>query len=93
MKKPQSNLLETSRAESDSRDFESLFAEYWAYVYRILHRLVGSGIFKAGKGYGWVNINWFSAHHLLDDLHEFHYAAALMIVLKQLCKRMMDELL
>lgn len=41
MKKPQSNLLETSRAGSDSQDFESLFGEYWAYVYRILHRLVG----------------------------------------------------
>jgi RNA polymerase sigma factor (sigma-70 family) len=41
MKKPQSNLLETSRAGSDSQEFESLFGEYWAYVYRILKRLVG----------------------------------------------------
>jgi RNA polymerase sigma factor (sigma-70 family) len=41
MKKRQPNLLETSRTESDSREFESLFGEYWAYVYRILHRLVG----------------------------------------------------
>jgi RNA polymerase sigma factor (sigma-70 family) len=39
--KKQSNLLETAKAESDSRDFETQFAEYWAYVYRILHRLVG----------------------------------------------------
>jgi RNA polymerase sigma factor (sigma-70 family) len=41
MKKRNSKLLETSQAESDSQDFESLFGEYWAYVYRILKRLVG----------------------------------------------------
>jgi RNA polymerase sigma-70 factor (ECF subfamily) len=41
MKKRESKLLETSQAESDLQEFESLFREYWAYVYRILHRLVG----------------------------------------------------
>jgi len=41
MKKHESKLLEASQAESDSQEFESLFREYWAYVYRILHRLVG----------------------------------------------------
>ena len=41
MKKNESKLLETSQAESDSQEFESLFGEYWAYVYRILKRLVG----------------------------------------------------
>jgi RNA polymerase sigma factor (sigma-70 family) len=41
MKKRQSNLLETSQAGSDLQEFESLFGEYWAYVYRILKRLVG----------------------------------------------------
>ena len=41
MKKHKSDLLETAEAESDSQEFESLFREYWAYVYRILNRLVG----------------------------------------------------
>jgi len=41
MKKRESDLFETPAAESDSQEFESLFREYWAYVYRILHRLVG----------------------------------------------------
>ncbi len=41
MKKRESKLLEISQAESDSQEFESLFSEYWAYVYRILYRLVG----------------------------------------------------
>jgi RNA polymerase sigma factor (sigma-70 family) len=41
MKKRESKLLETSQTESDSQEFESLFKEYWAYVYRILQRLVG----------------------------------------------------
>src|SRR5512133_3968221 len=41
MKKQEAKLLETSQAESDSQEFESLFREYWAYVYRILQRLVG----------------------------------------------------
>lgn len=41
MKKRESKLLETSQAESDSREFESIFSEYWAYVYRILKKLVG----------------------------------------------------
>lgn len=41
MKKRESKLLETSQAESDSQEFESQFKEYWAYVYRILIRLVG----------------------------------------------------
>ena len=41
MKKRRSDLLEVSEAESDSQEFESLFKEYWAYVYRILNRLVG----------------------------------------------------
>ncbi len=41
MKKRRSDLLESAGAESDSQEFESLFREYWAYVYRILQRLVG----------------------------------------------------
>ena len=41
MKKRKTELLKTSEAESDSREFESVFREYWAYVYRILKRLVG----------------------------------------------------
>ena len=41
MKKRESKLLETSQAGSNSQEFESLFREYWAYVYRILKRLVG----------------------------------------------------
>jgi RNA polymerase sigma factor (sigma-70 family) len=41
MKKQESKLLETSQAGADSQEFESLFREYWAYVYRILKRLVG----------------------------------------------------
>ena len=41
MKNRKTELLEVSKAESDSQKFESLFREYWAYVYRILHRLVG----------------------------------------------------
>ena len=40
MKKRRSDLLESAGAESDSQEFESLFREYWAYVYRILNRLV-----------------------------------------------------
>jgi RNA polymerase sigma factor (sigma-70 family) len=41
MKKRDAKLIETSQAGSDSQEFESLFREYWAYVYRILKRLVG----------------------------------------------------
>lgn len=41
MKKRDAKLIEISQAESDSQEFESLFREYWAYVYRILKRLVG----------------------------------------------------
>ena len=41
MKKREAKLLETSQAESDSLEFESQFKEYWAYVYRILKKLVG----------------------------------------------------
>ena len=41
MKKREAKLLETSQAESDLLEFESQFKEYWAYVYRILKKLVG----------------------------------------------------
>jgi RNA polymerase sigma factor (sigma-70 family) len=41
MKKRDAKLIEISQVESDSQEFESLFREYWAYVYRILKRLVG----------------------------------------------------
>ena len=41
MKKREAKLLETSQAESNSLEFESQFKEYWAYVYRILKKLVG----------------------------------------------------
>jgi RNA polymerase sigma factor (sigma-70 family) len=41
MKKRRTKLLETSQAESGSQEFESIFREYWVFVYRILHRLVG----------------------------------------------------
>ena len=41
MKKREVKLMETTQAESDSQEFESVFREYWAYVYRILQRLVG----------------------------------------------------
>ncbi len=30
----------STSAESEAREFESIFSEYWAYVYRILKRLV-----------------------------------------------------
>jgi RNA polymerase sigma factor (sigma-70 family) len=41
LKKREAKLLETSQTGSESQEFESLFSEYWAYVYRILNRLVG----------------------------------------------------
>ena len=41
MKKREAKLMETTQAESDSQEFESVFREYWVYVYRILRRLVG----------------------------------------------------
>src|SRR5512133_1821804 len=41
MKKQEAKLLETSQAGSDLQEFEFLFSKYWAYVYRILKRLVG----------------------------------------------------
>ena len=41
MKKRKTELMDASAAESDLQEFESLFKEYWAYVYRILNRLVG----------------------------------------------------
>jgi RNA polymerase sigma-70 factor (ECF subfamily) len=41
MKKREVKLMETTQGESDSQEFESVFREYWAYVYRILQRLVG----------------------------------------------------
>jgi RNA polymerase sigma factor (sigma-70 family) len=44
MKKHDAKLLETPQAGSDSQEFESLFGEYWAYVYRILKRLVGDPV-------------------------------------------------
>jgi RNA polymerase sigma factor (sigma-70 family) len=41
MKKSAMKPLEAARPDSDSQAFEALFREYWAYVYRGLHRLVG----------------------------------------------------
>jgi RNA polymerase sigma factor (sigma-70 family) len=41
MKKRKTELLETAHVESNSQEFESVFREYWMYVYRILKRLVG----------------------------------------------------
>lgn len=41
MKKRASKSLDKPLAESDSQEFESLFRDYWAYVYRTLQRLIG----------------------------------------------------
>lgn len=41
MKHPKTDGIETTRNESHSLQFESLFQEHWARVYRLLRRLVG----------------------------------------------------
>jgi RNA polymerase sigma-70 factor (ECF subfamily) len=41
MKNRKTNAYEISQAESHSPEFEGLFMEHWAHVYRVLYRLVG----------------------------------------------------
>jgi RNA polymerase sigma factor (sigma-70 family) len=41
MKRLKTEDIETAQAESRSKDFETLFQEHWAQVYRLLQRLVG----------------------------------------------------
>lgn len=41
MKNLKTDVVETVQAESRSSEFEALFIEHWAYVYRLLYRLVG----------------------------------------------------
>jgi RNA polymerase sigma-70 factor (ECF subfamily) len=41
MKNRKTDAYETSQAESHSPEFEDLFMEHWAHVYRVLYRLVG----------------------------------------------------
>lgn len=41
MKHLKTEVAETVQTEADSSGFEALFTEHWAYVYRVLHRLLG----------------------------------------------------
>src|SRR5512134_3104443 len=41
MKRLKTETAETAQDESRSFEFERLFLEHWASVYRVLHRLVG----------------------------------------------------
>ena len=41
MKNLKTDVVESSQSESTSSEFEALFLEHWAHVYRLLCRLVG----------------------------------------------------
>ena len=41
MKNLKTDVLETAQAESISSQFEALFMQHWAQIYRLLYRLVG----------------------------------------------------
>lgn len=44
MKRLKAETAETAQDESRSSEFERLFLEHWASVYRVLHRLVGDPV-------------------------------------------------